>query len=90
MGPGLGDPTSDLSQEALEQGFHQGETTADYGDIEFETGPDGFFGTRCCVCQSRDLKIAATTDHSQAKSVVMNVRNSIRRIKLNMQTLSCG
>ena len=48
MGTGFGDSASHFAEEALNQRFHEWETATDDGDIEFETSPDGFFGTRGC------------------------------------------
>lgn len=38
------DAAFDFAEEALHEGFEEGEAAADDGDVEFEGGPDGFFG----------------------------------------------
>lgn len=38
------DTAFDFAEEALHEGFEEWEAAADDGDVEFEGGPDGFFG----------------------------------------------
>jgi hypothetical protein len=38
------DAAFDFAEEALHEGFEEREAAADDGDVEFEGGPDGFFG----------------------------------------------
>jgi hypothetical protein len=38
------DAAFDFAEEALDEGFEEREAAADDGDVEFETGPDGFSG----------------------------------------------